>query len=126
MKSYSQQVEIVMQVFSRFSDKCIQDLDPPEYNKVYSWIAKCLVDFSLDKSQLQAENATLQQQVADWHKLADERSAEIGRLNERLARLVRVAENTKEELEYDMTNGNVVIDILKQAITAAKQGKCIM
>jgi hypothetical protein len=67
---------------------------------------KCLTSMPTDAKSLRrllfevrAENAALRTQVADWHKLADERSAEIVRLRERMARLVEAARKLEGDLE---------------------------
>ena len=69
MESYSQKTEKIMKVFSRFSDDCIMDLPPPEYNKAYTYIAECLLEFELEKigdGQLRARNAELEAEVSNY------------------------------------------------------------
>ena len=56
--------------------------------------------------------------------LAEEREsavAENSNLRAMLERLVAAANEAKGELEYDITNGSVAIDILKDAIAESKE-----
>ena len=75
MESYSQKTEKIMKVFSRFSDNCIIDLQPFEYNKAYTYIAKCLLEFELEKldaDQPRDRNAELEAEIARLRKALEE------------------------------------------------------
>ena len=77
-----------------------------------------------DNLNLRTERDRLKAEVKDLrysleHIDGDERYA---KLRAGLERLVAAANEAKGELEYDITNGSVAIDILKDAIAAAKDG----
>lgn len=78
---------------------------------------KDIEDLRTEREQLKAEANDLRYSLE--HIDGDERYA---KLRAGLERLVKAANEAKEELEYDITNGRVAIDILKDAIAAAKDG----
>ena len=82
------------------------------------------IGWEKDIEDLRAERDRLKAEVKDLrysleHIDGDERYA---KLRAGLERLVAAANEAKGELEYDITNGSVAIDILKDAIAAAKDG----
>lgn len=103
MDSPENNVEMIMKVFSRFSDKCIQDLAPPEYNAVYSHVSKCLLEIyeqlqqrlatvEAERDQALKNNGLLGIQVVDL-------MAERNRLKAENDRLEGECENWKDSFE---------------------------
>ena len=118
MESYSQQVETVMQVFSRFSDKCIQDLEPPEYNKIYSWVAKCLHDFNLENADLRetvtrltSELFQAQSKSSRLEARCEDLEAEVGRLKGALKNICSFYREDSNDFNYT---------IAKQALSGGR------
>jgi len=92
MESYSQKTEKIMKIFSRFSDNCIIDLQPPEYNKAYTYIAKCLLEFELEKNGYDALTAAASN-LLKKHKLNAVTEADVRWMETELESIATKANN---------------------------------
>jgi DNA repair exonuclease SbcCD ATPase subunit len=108
-ESYSQQVETVMKVFSRFSDNCIHDLAPPEYNKVYSWIAKCLCEFNLDKITLESRVREFEAERDRQEKVYAVAVQDRTQLAKQLDDMEAERDRLKERVEWFEKSGGVAV-----------------